>query len=683
MDKREQEVLDLIRQKTADVEVPKSLEPDAVERMLEEKEASKGAGAAPGKRRRWGAWQTGLLTAACLTAVVGFAAWSMLDAGKEHVTTENVRDNKGNSSEDEEEISISKTIAQAESYEQIYDYYEAYRKKMEEEQASYQMDAADMGRELIAESAGGEAESNASSGSTKSSGEEMAIVEDTIDAPAATAEAGDMAADYSQTNVRQEGVDEADIAKTDGRYLYILEDNGREIAVVDTKDGKMKKAASVEVDEKEYIQEFYVVPDLKKMVVVCGQQGAGDMLVDPLYTNGGIGNSGVTIAVTYDIQNPEEPKEEGKVTQSGDYRSSRMVNGFLYLFSEVYIWGEVAQNEPRMYVPLINGEPVSEKNIYLPPIKQANMYEVITSVNLKKPDETMDSKAIFSKGGQVYVSNKNIYFYETEWGYWNGCVTTIRKVAYKDGKLEAKAQGKFDGYLNDSFSIDEHEGNLRVVTTDDDTNSVYVLDGELEEIGAIENLAKDERIYSARFMGDTGYFVTFRETDPLFSVDFSDPKNPKIIGELKIPGFSEYLHFYGEDCLLGIGMNVDEKTMTTDGAKITMFDISDKTDVKEKDTYVLKNVYSTDVAYDYKSALVDFNRNMIGFSGYTEGGQRYFLFSYDEDKGFICNMEEDINGNAMRNPRGIYIEDTLYVIQGNIIEAYSLKDYQKVDDLIL
>ena len=146
MDKREQEVLDLIRQKTADVEAPKSLEPDAVERMLEEKEASKGAGAAPGKRRRWGAWQTGLLTAACLTAVVGFAAWSMLGAGNEHVTMENVRDNKGNSSEDEEEISISKTIAQAESYEQIYDYYEAYRKKMEEEQASYQMDAADMGR---------------------------------------------------------------------------------------------------------------------------------------------------------------------------------------------------------------------------------------------------------------------------------------------------------------------------------------------------------------------------------------------------------------------------------------------------------------------------------------------------------------------------------------------------------
>ena len=478
-------------------------------------------------------------------------------------------------------------------------------------------------------------------------------------------------------------MDEADIAKTDGRYLYVLEDNEHEIAVVDTMGQSIKKVASVEVGDDRYIREFYIIPDMKKMVVICGLQSGGAILDDPFYTQGAMGDNGVTMAVTYDIQEPEKPKEEGNVTQSGNYSSSRMVNGYLYLFSEVHIWGEVVQNEPRTYVPLINGEPVLERDIYLPPVKQANMYEVITSVDIKKPDQTKDSKAIFSKGGQVYVSNKNIYFYETEWGNWSGCITTIRKVAYKDGKLEAKAQGSFDGYLNDSFSIDEYEGNLRVVTTDDDTNSVYVLDEELEEIGAIENLAKDERIYSARFMGDTGYFVTFRETDPLFSVDFSDPKKPKIIGELKIPGFSEYLHFYGEDRLLGIGMNVDEETMTTDGAKITMFDISDKTDVKEKNTYVLKNVYSTDVAYDYKAALVDWKKNIIGFSGYTEGGQRYFLFEYDEDKGFICNMEEDINGNGMRIPRGIYIGDTLYVIQGNIIEAYSLKDYQKVDDLIL
>ncbi|MCI9422461.1 MAG: hypothetical protein HFG81_07060 [Dorea sp.] len=663
MDKREQDVLEQVRQKTEDIKVPENLEPENIRQMLEEKESA----ASLGKRhRRWGVRQTSVLAAACLAVVVGFAAWNVSRPEK---------GSNDNGSKERLEISSSKTIAQAESYEQVFEYYETYQKKLEEEQESYKMDAGDMARSMIAESAEGSA-MNGSSGGAKSSGEEMAIIEDAADTADATTE-------HSQTNVRQEGVDEADIAKTDGRYLYVLEDNEHEIAIVDTMGQSIKKVASVEVGDDRYIREFYIIPDMKKMVVICGLQSGGAILDDPFYTQGAMGDNGVTMAVTYDIQEPEKPKEEGNVTQSGNYSSSRMVNGYLYLFSEVHIWGEVVQNEPRTYVPLINGEPILERDIYLPPVKQANMYEVITSVDIKKPDQTKDSKAIFSKGGQVYVSNKNIYFYETEWGNWSGCITTIRKVAYKDGKLEAKAQGSFDGYLNDSFSIDEYEGNLRVVTTDDDTNSVYVLDEELEEIGAIENLAKDERIYSARFMGDTGYFVTFRETDPLFSVDFSDPKKPKIIGELKIPGFSEYLHFYGEDRLLGIGMNVDEETMTTDGAKITMFDISDKTDVKEKNTYVLKNVYSTDVAYDYKAALVDWKKNIIGFSGYTEGGQRYFLFEYDEDKGFICNMEEDINGNGMRIPRGIYIGDTLYVIQGNIIEAYSLKDYQKVDDLIL
>ncbi|MFR3390656.1 MAG: beta-propeller domain-containing protein [[Clostridium] scindens] len=371
------------------------------------------------------------------------------------------------------------------------------------------------------------------------------------------------------------------------------------------------------------------------------------------------------------------------MTQSGNYSSSRMADGCLYLFSEFYAGQELRKSEPGTFVPQVNGKVIANDDIYLPPVPQANMYEVITSVDLNHPGETKDSKAIFSKGGQAYVSNENIYFYETQWGYPKGDTTTVRKVAYKNGELKAIAQGKFDGYLKDSFCIDEYEGNLRVVTTKGDDNSVYVLDKNLEVIGSIEGLAEDERVYSARFMGDTGYFVTFRQMDPLFSVDLSDPKKPKILGALKIPGFSEYLHFYGEDRLLGIGMNVDEKAQSTDGVKLTMFDISDKADVKEADTYVLKNVYSTDVSYDYKAALVDQERNLIGFAGYTQGGQHYYLFSYDDSSGFACHMDEEINGNGAQGARGVYIKEVLYVVQGNIIEAYSLEDYKKIGDIIL
>ena len=209
------------------------------------------------------------------------------------------------------------------------------------------------------------------------------------------------------------------------------------------------------------------------------------------------------------------------------------------------------------------------------------------------------------------------------------------------------------------------------------------MDEELEIIGSIEGLAEEERVYSARFMGETAYFVTFYETDPLFTVDFSNPKDPKIIGKLKIPGFSDYLHFYGEDKLLGIGMSVDEKTMVTEGVKLTMFDISDKTDVKEEATYVLENVYSTDVSYDYKAALIDVPKNIICFPGYTEGSQNYYIFEYDEKDGFVCKLDEEINGYGNGVTRGVYIKDSLYVVQGNIIESYSLNTFKKVDDIIL
>lgn len=283
----------------------------------------------------------------------------------------------------------------------------------------------------------------------------------------------------------------------------------------------------------------------------------------------------------------------------------------------------------------------------------------------------------------MYVSEKNIYYYDTVWDYVNGQKTTLRRIGYKDGKLSAGAQGKVDGYLNDSYSIDEYKGYLRLVLTDDNKNDVRILDMDLNEVGAIENLAKDESVYSARLMGDTGYFVTFAQTDPLFSVDLSDPKNPEIIGKLKIPGFSDYLHPYGDGKLLGIGMDADEETGVTNGVKVTMFDISDPANVKEMDTYTLENVYSTEVSYDYKAALVSADQNLIGFSGNTEGVQKYFLFRYDEKNGFDLVLKEEINGNQMMGTRGVYIDDALYVVQGNVIEAYSLKDYQKIGDLIL
>lgn len=693
MDKREQEVLDMLREKTADLETPEKLKPENICQMLEEKEKEQEAKQYRKIRKR--TWKAGALAAACVAAAA-LAIWQMPGGNRYLPDSEvgntsagrNTDQSGGNAAAgkdtDDEDGGSKKEIAYAEDYFQLYDYVKAYQESMKQaygyvEHESYDEDIA---VEQKAES----------SDRSTAAAEFMDDVNMTADAGGeAIAEMGaaDSASsrEYSETNVRQEGVDEADIVKTDGRYLYVLEDNSKEIAVIDTKGQNMKKAASISVEDRGEncrIYEFYVIPDQKKLALICGSTES-QFLMESYPGYMGSGAQETTTVVTYNIQDPSHPSEEGEVNQSGNYNSSRMADGYLYLFSE---WGISIMDhmEPRDYIPMVNGESMKAEDICLPPGREAYRYEIVTSVDLEKPKEAKDSIALFSKGGQIYVSNENIYYYEEEWKYSDtvsDCVTTVRRVSYKDGELKAKVQGEFKGYLNDSFSIDEYKGNLRVVTTEGETNSVYVLNENLKKIGSIEGLAEDERVYSARFMGEVGYFVTFRETDPLFSVDLSDPKHPKIVGELKIPGFSDYLHFYGENRLLGIGMNVEEGTQSTDGVKLSMFDISDKTDVKETDTYVLEHVYSADVSYDYKAALIDPGRNIIGFSGNSMGGQKYFLFEYDKEKGFICNMEEDINGNGMFVARGVYIEDVLYVVQGNVIEAYGLEDYKKVDDLIL
>lgn len=660
MEKREQDILKKIEEKTEEIKVPDSLMPEQIEKLLEEKGVQK-------KSRIKKIYRYGSLAAACVALAAGiFLAGQFGGETPEDMDAAEVKAVEEQDTEETEE--------NTDTYEKIYAYLKERETEAEEERGFF-----DTFRDSITS---GGADTAKETKMEESVAEDMSVAQSAADGGS-----------YSKTNVRQQGVDEGDIVKTDGRYLYVLEDGSQCIAIVDTKGG-LKKVADIEAEENCRIQEFYLFEEEKKLVyagTVYEQNNhwedttkKGGIEEDVLYIGQDLLNGREsTKAVAVDIKNPEEPKEVGGISQSGSYVSSRAAGGYLYLFSRYNVWGKAIEGNPRTFIPMAGGDLLREKDIVLPPFETASMYEVITAVNIESPSEISDSRAIFTDGGELYVSNENIYCYETQWNSGVTETTSIRKIGYKDGKFSRAVKGKVKGYINDSFSIDEYGGNLRVVATVGETNSVYVLDKKLDVIGSIKGLAEDERVYSARFMGDVGYFVTFRETDPLFTVDLSDPKRPKIIGKLKIPGFSDYLHFYGENRLLGIGMSVDEDTQVTDGVKLSMFDLSDKTDVKEENKLVLKNVYSTDVSYDYKAALVDPGKNLIGFAAGTEGGEKYFLFGYDEKKGFRCHLSERINGSSPNAARGVYIEEVLYVARGNVIEGYSLKDYKKVDDIIL
>ena len=382
----------------------------------------------------------------------------------------------------------------------------------------------------------------------------------------------------------------------------------------------------------------------------------------------------------------------------------RVRDGYVYVISNFYADAAAPRADTAAYIPEVQGSTMEASDIYMPQRQMGNQYTVITSFSLEDPSEKTDSKAVFGSSGMCYVSTENIYVTEGWYGQDDAEVTqtSIRKVAYKEGILQGEAQTKVDGTLNDSFSIDEYNGYLRLVTTvspvssgdggiarffsgdtggrqQEDSNSLYVLDENLEIAGEIHDLAKDESVYSARFMGDVGYFVTFKQVDPLFSVDLSDPSDPEIIGELKIPGFSEYLHPYGDGQLLGIGMDVDEESVTTDGVKISMFDISNPADVNEEENYVLEDLYGTDVGYNYKEVFVDVEKNLFGFMAYGDT-TKYFIFTYDEN-GFkeVFSRELTLYGNV----RGLYAGERFYLVNGNTVESFTMDAFQKVDDIVL
>ena len=360
----------------------------------------------------------------------------------------------------------------------------------------------------------------------------------------------------------------------------------------------------------------------------------------------------------------------------------------------------------------INGEAASASDFYLPKTLTDTTYLIISSVDISAPGEVQDSKILVSGASDFYVSAENIYIAnETYSG--SDTITEITKFHYADGIISGVAAASVKGYLNNSFSMNEYDGHLRVVTTyygsnaavasssgasqseeasssaitDEDVsiasstdwtehNGLFILDENLQQTGSIQDLAAGETIRSARFLGDTGYFVTFRQTDPLFSVDLSDPVNPQILGELKISGFSSYLHFYGEDLLLGIGYEADETTGITTGLKLSMFDISDPANVTEIHRLVLPGVSWCPAIENYKSILVQPEKNLIGFFC----DNRYLIFSWDLENGFAQELVYDfysdmlVDKTGYNTVRGLYIEDTLYVAGETFLISFDMAE---------
>lgn len=388
----------------------------------------------------------------------------------------------------------------------------------------------------------------------------------------------------------------------------------------------------------------------------------------------------------------------------------------MYLFTSYTPEVGDSADQLQYYVPRCGEEYIAYDHIYLPtPEKDfsynGRIYLVAGAVAQENPDQATDVMAVVSSANIFYVSENNIYS-ATE--IWNDreTRTEIVRIGYRDGKFTDGAAGSVAGELHNNFSMNEADDCLRIVTTvegwDKDysnfsrSNGLYVLNEKLKTIGKIENLAEGEQIKAARFMGDTGYFVTYRNTDPLFAADLSDPKNPRIMSELNITGFSEYLHFYGENQLLGIGWETDPDTGNVSGMKCSMFDISDPSDVRETDRFILKDVSFCDALYNYHAILAAPKKSLFGFAYGIYGDNTdvydssenyyYALLSYHDQNGFEPQMYLNINDSELFagsmsyqdycRVRGVYIGDMFYLVTEKGIVSYNIqKDYEQTGTL--
>ena len=710
--KREEELLkSIMDEETA---IPPSLEPEAVEAMLKARKQKKS------RKDRWR--YAGIAAAACLCVAAGIAAGlgsgrNAADGGASGTAadrssrgadgTQSAAASGGETGEKgaasgaggadsagaAKETSAADKVAYAEDYDEIYGYISEVKKARQEEAAAAEKSSTDTGGtwngSAVTESAAVSDSASAGASSGSASGGSAAGYSGTADQSADGS--------YSDTNVREEGVGEADLVKTDGKTLYIVSSRGlSSVRIVGIGGEEMEDLGEIRLNEDCQVQELYLEDGRLAVLYSRTEYHDGETGYDGDYRS-------YTCTDVYDVGDPSEPELLGTISQSGYYNTMRVKDGYAYVISDFYADVGAAREDTAAYVPEVRGTLMSAADICLPVGRTGSQYAVISAVSLEDPSEKSDSKAVFGNAGMCYVSAGNIYVTESDYSNADGTQTSIRKVSCDGGKLEGAAQTKISGTLNDSFSIDEYNGYLRLVTTEepgtgsgimplygsglleaaDDTtsNSLYILNEDLETVGEIRDLAKEERVYSARFLGDVGYFVTFKQVDPLFSVDLSDPEDPQIIGELKIPGFSEYLHPYGDGRLLGIGMDVDEEGVTTEGLKLSMFDVSDPADVKEISKLILEEMYGSDATgYNYKAVFIDVEKNLFGFVCYGNATE-YRIFSYEEKEGFREEFSRELTGWG--EVRGLYAGERFYLVAGNTVESYTLSGFEKLDDLVL
>jgi len=534
--------------------------------------------------------------------------------------------------------------------------------------------------------------------------------------------------DKSDTNNQVEGVQEGDIIKNDGKYIYI--NTGRGLKIIDSNPRAPEVVNTLTIPENTSISEIFTVGN---KLIVIGQNNyfhimnapitdSTDMMVKPSIMPPKYYEDRTNVLI-YNIENMEKPLLEREYLFDGNYLSGRVIDDALYLINNKNInigFSYYDKKDAEIPLPYYSDVLNNEKHEYgYDEIKYFpnyidSRYMYAIGIDLSDKASKPDVNVFLGGSDTIYVSQGSLYAAVADYSYDYGASqleefnpeytasTVIYKFKLDEGKIGSVVQGEVPGTIINQFSMDEHDKTFRIATTtgdmwrDTSKNNVYILDENLKALGKLEGLAEGERIYSTRFAGDRVYMVTFRQVDPLFVIDTSNPKSPELKGMLKIPGYSTYLHMVDENHILGFGYDTEESQWggtVTGGLKISMFDVTNVNKPKETFAEIIgkAGTYS-EVLYNHKALMFSLSKGLMALplnrteNNYKSDFNGAYIYNVSNDsisiKNMITHRESDTTyGDEIK--RIIYIGDYLYTFSENKMQVHSIDTNDKISQLII
>lgn len=526
--------------------------------------------------------------------------------------------------------------------------------------------------------------------------------------------------DVYDTIEQVEGIDEADIIKADSNNIFLAKDSEIICIPVSSSDGSFGEKSYIDIyslaqiDSNNmytsvYISDMYLSEN--KLIVIA------DLI---LSDNNGFMINGTEI-FSFDVSDGSA-KFENSYYQSGSYSDSRMKENILYLTTNQYVnyMNIEDEHDYKQFIPVCGSsynqtECIDTSSLCIPENwenSDCNMdYVNISGIDINNLSEPVSIVSIAGYSGNLYCSGNNIYIAQTN---YSNDSTDITRLSMSDGIVNPETSGSVDGTVLNQFSMDEYNGYFRIATTsssyidyeyedvashsvNSNSNSVFVLDMNMNVVGSVTDIAKNESIKSVNFNGDTGYIVTYQQTDPLFAIDFSDPFNPAITDEFKINGYSSFIYPWNNDLLLGFGIDADSSGYEL-GVKLVMFDVSDNGNLNECGFYSISgdnpHGIMSDAVYNRKALLLDSDRNLIGFpvTDYNSCYQNdeypinsYKIFSYENgefiEKASISATETYNFENGFL--RGVYIGNYMYILSNHEAVSIDLSSFEEVSRTII